>query len=69
VKTVPRLKQVREDKLMTQSELAVAAGVHEMTISRLERGDQAQFATVKKLARALKVKPDQLCSVDDPVQT
>lgn len=58
--TLPRLKDVREAKLLTQRELADAAGVHEITISRLERGDKAQFATVKKLAKALKVKPEEL---------
>ncbi len=51
------LKKAREKRKLTQAELATKAGVHEMTISRLERGDrQPSMDLLQRLARALKVK-------------
>jgi transcriptional regulator with XRE-family HTH domain len=46
---------------MTQIELADKSGVGRTTIIRLEGGDPNPHpSTVKKLARALKVKPPEL---------
>ena len=47
---------------MTQVELAEKAGLGRMTIVRLERGgtDAARPSTIRKLARALKVKPQEI---------
>ena len=57
---LPRLRQVRERKLMTIRELAAAAGISTNTVVRLERGLPAEFRTVRKLAEALRVEPQDL---------
>ncbi len=57
---LPRLRQVRERRLMTIRELAGAAGVSTNTVVRLERGLPAEFRTVRKLAEALRVEPQDL---------
>lgn len=50
------LKRTRMRRKLTQVELARKVGVHEMTISRLERGDrQPSMALLQRLARVLKV--------------
>jgi transcriptional regulator with XRE-family HTH domain len=56
-----RLKLVRDRQALTQRELAERAGVAETTSVRLERyGLDARASTVRKLARALTVRPDEL---------
>jgi transcriptional regulator with XRE-family HTH domain len=58
---LPRLRAVRIARLLTQQELARAAGVGYTTINRLERGDApAELRTVRKLAAALGVEPAAL---------
>jgi transcriptional regulator with XRE-family HTH domain len=58
---LPRLRAVRIARLLTQQELARAAGVGFTTINRLERGDApAELRTVRKLAAALGVAPAAL---------
>jgi transcriptional regulator with XRE-family HTH domain len=58
---LPRLRKVRIARLLTQMELAAAAGVSFTTINRLERGDlPAELRTVRKLAAALGVEPAAL---------
>lgn len=57
---VPALRFYRSGKLMTQIELAAAAGISEMTVVRAERGESCTFTVVKKMARALEVDPTQL---------
>jgi transcriptional regulator with XRE-family HTH domain len=55
------LKRVRTRRKLTQIELAKKAGVHEMTISRLERGDrQPSMALLQRLAKALGVPVTEL---------
>jgi transcriptional regulator with XRE-family HTH domain len=57
--TVPklgRLRTVRESQLLTQRELADKAGVHHVTISRIEAGEiEPRFRTIRAIARALGV--------------
>jgi transcriptional regulator with XRE-family HTH domain len=54
------------DRLISQAELADRAGVTIATLSRLERGAiKPHFTTLRKLARALKVQPQDL--IDRPV--
>lgn len=49
-----KLLERRTAKGMTQQELAVAAGLHAITVSRIERGAvQPDLSTVEALARAL----------------
>jgi transcriptional regulator with XRE-family HTH domain len=54
-----RLAEVRRLKLMTQEELANAAGVSAATVTRLETvvDTLPRVATVKRLAKALGVDP------------
>ncbi len=56
-----RLREVRERKLMTQTELAERAGLTLSTISRLENGLQRpRISTARVLAEALGVLPEDL---------
>jgi len=56
-----RLKEHRKRRKLTQEELAKLSGVSRPTIAALELGyRQAYSHTKDKLAKALKVKPDQL---------
>jgi transcriptional regulator with XRE-family HTH domain len=56
-----QLRALRQDRLMTQVELAEKAGLTNLTISRLERGaHQPRFSTTKKLAGAPGVSPRML---------
>ncbi len=57
---LPRLRAVRESKLLNQDELAEKAGVSRATIQRLEAGFEARIPTVRKLAAALSVEPAEL---------
>jgi len=55
------LKRARIWRKLTQAQLAAKVGVHEMTISKLERGDrQPSLALLRRLAKALKVKVGEL---------
>lgn len=55
------LRRARIWRKLTQVELAEKVGVHEMTISKLERGDrQPSLALLRRLAKALKVKVGEL---------
>lgn len=58
---LPGLKAVREEKFVTQLELAEAAGVTQGSVSALETGDRGAYtATIRKLAAALEVEPGAL---------
>jgi len=52
----------RVNALMTQSELANKAGVHQSAIARIESGQQAagRLKTMAAIANALGVKPEQI---------
>jgi XRE family transcriptional regulator, fatty acid utilization regulator len=56
-----RLRRLREDRLMTQAELAQKAGISPWTISQIENSAQLpRFSTIRKLAQALEVPPREL---------
>ncbi len=56
-----RLREERKRSRLTQEELALVSGVNRVTIARLETGAaKAKPETAHKLARALKVKPEDL---------
>jgi transcriptional regulator with XRE-family HTH domain len=52
-----KIKQTREERGMTQAEVADKVGIHPMYVSRIERGVQVpSLSLLDKLARALKVE-------------
>jgi transcriptional regulator with XRE-family HTH domain len=57
---VPRLREQRHRRALSQEELAKRARVSRTTIIKLEAGRDAWPQTVRKLARALGVKPEDL---------
>lgn len=57
---VPRLREWRLWRAFTQEDLALRAGVGRMTVIRGEAGFQIRPSSVRKLARALGVKPHDL---------
>ena len=61
-----RLRELRRRKVLTLEELAQKAGVGRNTIWRLEHGVMgAQPRTIRKLAKALNVEPEQLVKAGD----
>jgi transcriptional regulator with XRE-family HTH domain len=66
-----RLKQLREEAVLTVHELAEASGVSDDTISKIENGQRvARPSTLRKLAGALNVSPQELrrpAKVEEPV--
>ena len=56
-----RLREERKRSRLTQAELSILSGVNRVTIARLETGAaRATPETMRKLARVLKVKPEEL---------
>lgn len=61
VKIGGNLKRVREDRLLTQAELAEAADIAPSTLVRIENDQvEPRFSTIRKLARALDTEPKEL---------
>ena len=57
------LRQLRLEQFLTQAELARRAGLHALTVTRLEAGTTAPSArTVRGLAEALGVEPRDLAT-------
>jgi transcriptional regulator with XRE-family HTH domain len=58
---VTKMKVLREEKVLSQRELARIAGLTQMTVWRLENGYRdARPGTIRKLAVALGVEPKEL---------
>ncbi len=58
---LPRLRDIRQRRFVTQSEIADAAGLSRQTVNRIEEGQMpAQFKTVRKIAAVLGVEPRDL---------
>lgn len=57
---VPRLREQRQRRALSQQELADRAKVSRTTIIKLEGGRDAWPQTVRKLARALRIEPEDL---------
>jgi transcriptional regulator with XRE-family HTH domain len=58
---VEKFRQLRRQRVLTMEELAKKAGVGRNTVWRLEHGVMgAQPRTIRKLARALSVEPEDL---------
>ncbi len=63
MRNLPRLREIREDKAMSQRDLADVSGVAQSTIVELELNKrEAQPSTTRKLAEALGVEPVDLMS-------
>jgi transcriptional regulator with XRE-family HTH domain len=61
-----RLRELRRRRVLTLEELADKAGVGRNTIWRLEHGVMgAQPRTIRKLAKALNVEPEELVKTGD----
>ena len=50
---MPSLARLRQQAALSQEELAEKAGVGRATISRLERGGNASYETIERLAKTL----------------
>lgn len=57
------LKKIREDMLLSKSELARKAGVSPLTIDRVERGYTCRLDTKRKIIQALGLKLSQRAEV------
>ena len=61
-----RLRELRRRRVLTLEELAQKAGVGRNTVWRLEHGMMgAQPRTIRKLAKALDVEPEELVKTED----
>ena len=61
-----RLRDLRKRTLLTQKELADKSGVGVTTIIRIERNQvEPQGSTIRKLASALSVAPEELVKTED----
>lgn len=64
-RTMNRLKEFREEAMMTVRELSERSGVSEDTITKIENGHRkGRGMTNRKLARALGIEPDRLFPED-----
>ena len=56
-----RLLRLREERALSQRDLARMADVAQATVGQIERGERnAQPRTIRKLAEALEVEPREL---------
>lgn len=66
VKIGRNLKRLREDQLLTQAELADAAGIALSSLVRIENDQvEPRFSTIRKLAAALNVDHRELTQGGD----
>lgn len=58
---LPNLQRIRRSAFLSQAELAKRSGVTKLTVSRIEHvGIRARLSTIRKLATALEVRPEEL---------
>jgi transcriptional regulator with XRE-family HTH domain len=61
-----RLLRLREERALSQRDLALMATVAQDTVGQIERGERnAQPRTIRKLAEALSVEPKELMRRSD----
>ncbi len=61
-----KLRQWRERRLLSQRELAEKVGMSTGQINRIENGiHQPRFSTIRKLAVALSVSPEELVAWEE----
>lgn len=59
---IPYLRAWRDAKLITATDLADRADVSRTALSRIEHGSNASYETIRKLATALGIAPEELLS-------
>jgi transcriptional regulator with XRE-family HTH domain len=62
----PSLTMLRLRAALSMNELAARAGVSPSTIMDIERGAQPRMATMRKIAAALGVRPQEIAWPGDP---
>jgi len=63
LKTGKKIKRIRNEKELTQEEVAARVGIHVSTLGRIERGESnAPLQTLNKIAQALKTSVGNLIS-------
>ena len=66
VKIGGNLRRLREDRLLTQAELAERAGIALSSLVRIENDKvDPRFSSIRKLARALDADPKELTTRED----
>jgi transcriptional regulator with XRE-family HTH domain len=60
-----RVRELRQEHVLTLRELADKSGVSKDTINRIEHGHGAYPSTIRKLAKALGVEPRELVRRSD----
>ncbi len=60
-----RLRRLREERALTQRELAELAGTTAVTIIHAEKGGETRPSTLRKLANALGVTPRELLAAPE----
>ena len=53
MKSINKVKSIRESRLLSKAELARKAGVSSLTIDRVERGECCRLETMRKIIIAL----------------
>jgi transcriptional regulator with XRE-family HTH domain len=64
--TLPRLRQLRIERALSQRDLCERSGVTQTTIVNAEKGKETRVSTLRKLAHALGVEPRELIGTTDP---
>ncbi len=54
------LEEMRRRRLLTQSALARAAGLHVSTVQAIEHGAIPRYGTIQKLCAALHCRPEEI---------
>ena len=56
-----KVKELREARVLERAELAALAGIGYTTVYKIEAHDHTpRLGTIRKIAKALKVKPDEI---------
>jgi DNA-binding XRE family transcriptional regulator len=53
------IKKIREEKMLSKTELARMAGISPLTLDRIEKGKACRMATKRKIILALGLKINQ----------
>lgn len=61
-----KLRRIREERFLSQAELARRSGIHKLTVQRLEANTTSPYSrAVRQLADALGVEPRELALPDE----